>query len=376
MTVYKYFIKSALKHKNIIISYAVIFFILSIISSPLAESDPDGGVFKENELTLAVVNRSQSQLSKSFIDYLDYKNIVTIEEKNKEELKELLFLQAIEAAIIIPEDFEELVIGKKEALEVIRDERRIESIYITSEINKFLSFANASYSNGEFDLAKVQAILKEEASVEIVQDDYAKDNAINGWFKSYFNFTGYVIVAIYVIVIGLVMRDFNDEEIQDRMRVSSKKFLRFNAEIYLGQVTLAIFITSMFILGAIVLKGGSISDVQFSKYLVNISMFSFSILGFTFLINNITRNRFVINALGTVTSLGTSLISGIMVSQDFLGENVLKIARFFPTYYFVRVNESNISSFGDVKYEIFMQLLFGVGFFLAGLYFAKVKRKA
>lgn len=65
-----------------------------------------------------------------------------------------------------------------------------------------------------------------------------------------------------------------------------------------------------------------------------------------------------------------------MVPQQFIGEKVLNIAKFFPTYYFVRINEMDISSFLDVKYEIFMQILFAVIFLLFGIYFSKVRQKA
>ena len=80
--------------------------------------------------------------------------------------------------------------------------------------------------------------------------------------------------------------------------------------------------------------------------------------------------------MSTVLSLGTSFISGVMVPQEVLGENVLKIAKFFPTYYFVKINEMTVNSFLDMKYEISMQLLFAIVFLLMGLYFNKVKQKA
>lgn len=80
--------------------------------------------------------------------------------------------------------------------------------------------------------------------------------------------------------------------------------------------------------------------------------------------------------MSTVLSLGTSFMSGVMVPQEVLGENVLKIAKFFPTYYFVKINEMTVNSFLDMKYEISMQLLFAIVFLLMGLYFNKVKQKA
>ncbi len=72
-----------------------------------------------------------------------------------------------------------------------------------------------------------------------------------------------------------------------------------------------------------------IGDINLVKYLINIVAFSFSILCLTFLINNLTSNKFIINGISTVLSLGTSFISGVMVPQQFLGEEVLKIAKFF-----------------------------------------------
>lgn len=144
---------------------------------------------------------------------------------------------------------------------------------------------------------------------------------------------------------------------------------------YLGQLTIASIITVIFILGSIVLKGKYIGEVHFTKYVVNTVIFSFAALCLVFLINNITNNKFIISGVSTVLSLGTSFISGVMVPQEFLGEKVLTIAKFFPTYYFVKINEMEIHSFLDVKYEIFMQLLFAFAFLLMGLYISRARQR-
>ena len=114
--------------------------------------------------------------------------------------------------------------------------------------------------------------------------------------------------------------------------------------------------------------------MNFSKHLINIIVFSFSILCLI-LINNITRNKFVINGLSTALALGVSFISGVMVPQQFLGDKVLAIAKFFPTYYYVRINDMNINSLLDIRYELSMQLLFALAFLLMGLYFSKVRQR-
>jgi len=183
-------------------------------------------------------------------------------------------------------------------------------------------------------------------------------------------------MAVYISAIGLVMSDFTDKNIEMRRRISAKGFLQFNREIYLGQLTVASICTLIFVLGSIVLMGRYVKEVQFIKYIVNLLVFSLSVLCLTFLINNITRNKYAINAISTVLSLGTSFISGVMVPQEILGEKVLMIAKFFPTYYFVKANNKVISSLLDIKGELFMQVLFAVAFLLIGLIFSKRAQRA
>ena len=374
MTVYKYFMKTAIGQKWVILGYTMIFLILSILNG--ADTQTKEIAFVETSLNIGIVDKSNSNLSNELIAYLGEGNIVTEIKDDMEYIKEQIFLQVIDAVVLIPEGFQSKVESKEKSIEIIRDEKRMGPMQIENQINKFLVFSNASYRDGKFNLEKVKGALKEEVEVQVLQaDKYSKNKGANIWFKYYFNFTSYIIIAVYVAVIGLIMTEFNSKNIQDRMKISPKKFLNFNIEIYLGQLTIGILITGIFILGSIVLKGKYIPEVDFIKYVVNISIFSFAILCFTFLINNLTTSRFVINGISTVASLGTAFISGVLVPQEFLGTKVLGIAKFFPTYYFVKINETNIESLLDVKYEISMQFLFAMAFLLMGLYFSKIQQK-
>lgn len=374
MTVYKYFIKAAIRQKWIIIGYLAIFLSISLMDS--ADTGYKEIGFMESSTNIGIVNNSNSELSKSLIDYLGEQNTIIKMEDDRDYIKEEIFLETVDAVIIIPRDFQIKVENKEESIEIFRDDRKIGPLQIENQINKFLLFSNATYKNGQFDLEKVKTTLNEEVEVEILKTEIlANNNSASNWFKNYYNFTAYLITAMYIALIGLIMTEFNNKLIQDRIKISSKKLLRFNIEMYLGQVTLGILITAIFILGSIVLKGKYIGEVDFLKYISNVYVFSFAILCLTFLINNLTTSRFVINGISTVASLGTSFISGVMVSQEFLGEKVLAIAKFFPTYYFVKINEMRVNSFSDMRYEIMMQILFGVAFLTLGLYFAKAKQK-
>ncbi len=375
MTVFKYFIKSALRQKWVIIGYTAIFYMLSIINGANTESKEIA--FIETSLNIGLVDESNSELSLGLIQYLEQKNTMTKMENDLDYIKDNIFLEVVDAVILIPEDFQTLVENKQEAIEIIRDDRKMGPLQIENQINKYLAFANAKYSQGRFDLSEINTALNQEVEVELLKGDKASQSTgASIWFRYYYNFTSYIIIAIYVTVIGLIMVDFNSKEIQDRMNISSKRFLKFNFEMYLGQVVVGLLITTVFVLGSIILKGKHIGEVDFLKHVINVYVFSFAILCFTFLINNITTSRFVINGVSTVASLGTSFISGVLVSQEFLGEKVLAMAKFFPTYYFVRINEMSVNSLGQIRYELLMQVLFGIVFLSLGLYFGKIKQKS
>ena len=372
MTVYKYFIKIALKNKAVILGYTAIFFISSIINGTSVQKET---AFMETKLNIGIVDNSRGELSKALVDYLEKKNNIVEIKDDIRFIKEQIFLEIVDGVLIIPEDFEERTINKEKSIEVYKDDRQIASYQIQNQVNKFLAFANVTYENGKFNLGEVNSALDESIKVSFMDFNSKKNENADSWFKYYFNFTSYIIMALYISLIGFVMIEITGEGIENRRRVSSVRFLQFNKEIYLGQLTIASFITTVFILGALALKGKYIGEVDFLKYIINIIVFSTAILCLSFLINNLTNDKFVINGLGTVLSLGTSFISGVLIPQELLGEKVLTIAKFFPTYYFVKINDMTMNSFGDIKYEIFIQLLFALAFLLMGLYFSKVKQK-
>ncbi|MFA5523734.1 MAG: ABC transporter permease [Tissierellales bacterium] len=372
MTVFKYFIKIALRNKGIILSYIIVFLILSIINGNTSYNKETN--FIEKKLDIGIVDNSNSELSKELVSYLKKKNNIIPTTADEKHIREQIFLGIANAVLIIPQDFENKISNKVSAIELYKDDRTPEAYQVENQINKFISFAKATYEDNRYDLSMVSNALDESIEVSLVARDEKDINEnTNTWFRIYFNFSSYIILAIYISVIGFVMTDLTSKEIENRRKVSSIKFLKFNREIYLGQLAIAAFITSIFLLGSIILRGKYIGEVDFAKYVINTLVFSFAALCLVFLINNITSNKFVLSGLSTILSLGTSFISGVMVPQELLGEKVLGIAKFFPTYYFVKINEMNINSLLDVKYELSMQLLFAMAFLVVGLYLSRVK---
>lgn len=374
MTVYKYFIRIAFKYRMIIISYTLLFFTISLLGGSSSNKKIDN--FMETRLNIGIIDESNTEISEGLTTYISTKNNILLLENENRTIEELIFLEIVDGVLIIPKGFEEKLINKEKAVMIYRDDRKIESFQIENQVNKYLIFANAVYDKNGFDLDKLNDALSQETIVNILEDKNRINLDVNKWFNFYYNFISYITLNLYISILGFVMMDFKEQGIEDRRKISPFKNLKFNKEIYLGQLSIAIFISSIFIIGSILLKGKYIKDIYFNKYLINTIIFSLSVLSLTFLINNVVKTRFALNGISNVIALGTSFISGVMVPQEYLGESVLNIARFFPTYYFVKINDMNIGSIFEIRYELMMQILFAAVFLLLGLYFSKVHQKA
>ena len=89
MIVYKYFIKIALRNKWAILSYTIVFFILSIING--SNSTGKETSFIETKLNIGIIDNNNSQLSNSLKDYLREKNHIVDVVQDEESIKEQIF---------------------------------------------------------------------------------------------------------------------------------------------------------------------------------------------------------------------------------------------------------------------------------------------
>lgn len=72
----------------------------------------------------------------------------------------------------------------------------------------------------------------------------------------------------------------------------------------------------------------------------------------------------------------TSVISGVMIFKEVLGDKVIAIVKFFLMYYFVNINDAIANSLSDIGFELIMQLLFKVAFILIGLLYERKAQRA
>ena len=91
------------------------------------------------------------------------------------------------------------------------------------------------------------------------------------------------------------------------------------------------------------------------------------IQAFSFMIAKFTSNREILSGVGNVFGLGSSFICGAFVPQNMLSPFVLGMAKFLPSYWFIKANNEIIKltdfSFNSIQ-PVLIDMLIVCGFTL------------
>lgn len=373
MTVFKYFLKLVLRQKTVIMIYMGIFILISMLNTLGIQPGQTG--FSEVKPAIKIIQQDQSPLANSLAAYLRTQGDEVTMDITEADAKEVLFSGAVDSLIIIPETFTADFSKGQKALRVYTDDRQMEAVLFNNTIQKYLMFLKADATTyGTIDPVRVGEALKTEAVVTM--DNSAALNgreSITDWFRHYFNFITYIIISIFIMIFGLIMSEFNDENVKRRNSLVPFSSTRFQLNLVIAQLLVAVGITAVFLLIGFVLKGSVAPDLDWVGHSLNAFTFTLAALALSFLINSITRKTIIHTSLATVLSLGTAFISGVMVPAELLAPGVVTLSKFFPTYYYVQATDRIISRSPYLNF-LGIQLLFALLFLVLGLTMTRLKQ--
>lgn len=375
MTVYKYFLKNAFRRKGFMLVYFIVLMSLSVFNSISSVKDPSKQ-FEDYKPSLAIINDSKSELSGKLVEYL---NKISFDKKppsDMREAREWIFIEKADVVVYIPEDFEQRLDKRENCVDILYDSKNIKGHIIENQLYKYLLILGATKEGAAYDADRVEKIIEKEVEV-VFREGGSKgdDRTREQWFSFYFTFSGYIILAVLIGIIGLTMSDFQKKEVVMRVQASAARTSKIQIQTYLAQMSITAIVVFLVIFFGILIQKGRIGGVDIGTYIINLCVFSFSVLGLTFMINNLTGNKYVKSALSTVLSLGMAFISGVMIPQEYIGSFTLNLAKFLPMYYFVRINDQIHINSSDLYLNLGIQLGFA-GLFLAfGLLVSHLKRK-
>lgn len=370
MIVFKNYFKIVRSFIPIIILYTAIFTFFAVASAS-ANSNPTGN-FATTKLKVSIINNDKDTvLLDSFVDYIkDNAKIVKL-GNDENDIKDALFFREVDYVLVIPKNFTaDFMKGLKPQIETMRVPDSYSSTYLSMLLNRFLNVSNVYVTSGmdEKQIAtNVKIDLKE--SVKVIMPDNKNTTKLE-MASYYYNFCNYTLIAICVSIVGMIMNSFNNRNIKRRNVISSTSYSKISRSLFLGNLCIMMLIWLLYVVMSFFLYGSAMLEMAGLLMILNSFIFSITILSIGFLIGNLVKNREAMNGIINVIALGTSFICGAFVPQQYLGAFVLSIAKFFPSYWFIKNNNDiiNLSIFNfDTLKPVFVNmgivLLFGILFF-------------
>jgi len=383
MPVFKLCMKIIKKNLPSMMIYVVVFLGISIIFAANA-SKSEATSFASQKASVAFISEENSTLIDGFKQELS-KNAVYVNIPDEtEKLQDDLYFRNVTCIIRIPKGFTQAFMrGENVQIQKTVVPNSVSNAYIDISINQYLNDARLYVRN-------IKGITQEEL-VEHLKTDLTVNTPVDlknaqvstntDFTMNYFNYLAYALFSVLILGISAIMLVFNNKDLSRRNFCSPVSAGRMNLQFILANFAFTISCWVIMVgVGTLMGIRNGLSR-NFAYFLLNSIVFTLCVSSISFLIGNLLKNRNAISAVCNVVTLGPCFISGVFVPQEFLSDNVLKIASFTPTYWYVKANiqiasltNLNISNFRQIAYCLLIEFGFALAFFAVSLAVGKKKR--
>lgn len=380
MTVFKTFFKVIKKYKGTVILYTLMLMIFGTINMT---SNNTNTTFIDTKPNVLIVNNDENiGLTKNLIDYIkENTNIVKI-DNNESARDDALFYRDVSYIIYIPKNYRIDTLNGNNVNIDIKSVKDYDSYVANTLLSRYIQTQNIykDISSNEKELINnINKNLGSKSSVEITSKIDTKTTTN---LTRYFNFASYSIMAVVIYIICLVMSSFKENTVNKRITVSSMNYRKHNLLILLSSFIYSLIVWLIYVLlGSILLKTCLLNS-RGLIYLLNSFVFTFTALTLALLISNIVNNKGAINGIVNVVALGSAFLCGAFVPTQYLPNVVLKIARIFPSYWYVNSNDMiidievlNFNTLKPIFINIIIMIIFAFVFIVLNNIISKYKRR-
>ena len=373
MQVYKAYFKIIKKNIGQLSIYLIIFLLFAIIFGKVSTSPKDTD-FESTKVNISIINKDEnSKLISGLRDYLkENANIVDV-GTSKEDLQDALFFREAEYIITIPKGFtKEILKGNKDInIEKTVIPNSTSEIYMDNLINRYLNTVKMYTSTiDNISQAKLVSNVNKDLShtTDVKIKTYDNDYSNNASCANYYNFFAYSMFAVLILGISLVMISFNNKDLKRRNLASALSMKNMNIQMVFANITYAVVVWFVMIIASFIMFKNYMFTINGLLSLLNSFVFTLAALIISILISNLVTSRNALSAVVNVIALGSCFISGVFVPQQYLGDTVLSIAKFNPTYWYVKANDDIailVNYSNENMRPIFMSMIIVLGFALA-----------
>lgn len=371
------------KNLPMIIIYIGVFMLLAVMFTRFGTNSST--IFRDTKSKVAFINYdSDTPLTAGLKSAISGNAEFISVKDDTQSLQDALYFRNVEYLIKIPKGFtEDFMSGGNAKIDKTAVAESAAGVYMDNMVNRYLNTVRLFQKSlpgltQEQLITHVKSNLSQQADVTL--NTYGTQASSLTTISNYFIYLVYAFFSILFLCVSSIMIVFNDEDRSKRMICSPLHPESMKAQVFLGHILLTVFICACGIALGILTCGLSVIGSSFALMCVNALILAFTVLSISFFCSEFIKNYGALNFIANVLALGTCFVSGVFIPQALLSSSLLSVARFTPSYWYVKaitditnISVINFTTVRPILYSILIELGFAVAF--TAMSFAVGKRK-
>ena len=383
MQVYKLCMKIFKKNMLGTLIYVAVFIFVALLVfqmyTPAQLTD-----FSQSKTNMALILEEDTPLTRALEQQLSGIAVFKDIEDETENLQDALFFREVSYILRVPKGFTaSFLSGGSPEMEKTILPGSFDTVYADTIINQFMNLArlyrdDAKGMSQEEIFRNVGNDMSNTIKVNTQQKESNGDLFL---IKYHFNYLAYTFIASITMSISTILLVFNNVDIKRRSALAPINAHHITMQFILASLTFTLAIWIVMVSFTLALDYKELANINTIYFILNSFVFMLSVAGIAFLIGNLVKGREAVAAVSNIVTLGSSFLCGVFIPQELMGETVLKIASFTPTYWYVRANEKIVdltqlswSDFSNISSFLAIELGFAACFFILALVAGKRKR--
>ena len=340
MTVFRGYVRIIKRNLNSIIMYVAIFMTMCIvIQNAMANSGMTDG-FSSMKMNVAVIDRDGGVVADTLKALMERDQKVVEIEDDAQVMQEELYYGNVEYILIVPEGAEEKLRQGEACVESITDPGTYSAYYAQAQVTNLLNQIRVYLASGmELEEACKSALALRENQAKVTLLDVNGNAGLRPDYNYFFAYLPYAFLGATIMTMSLILMEFKKKEIRSRMQSSAVPFWKqilsmVAAFLIVGMLIWAIFL----VIQTILYQGGIFTSGHVMLYLLNSLACILVAQSLGFFTGTVANGAGALNGMNNVISLGLCFLGGIFVPLEMLGDGIIKVSQFLPTYWYSVVN--------------------------------------
>lgn len=388
MNLFKNFFLLLRKNAMVIIIYTTIFLVLILGMSSVYGGDTDY-MFEQENYDICYIDNDNSELTRGLISYLGSNhNLTDVKDNDPASVQDLLFFRIYMHEITFDEGMEKRVLnGEDTSVNYISGLPSGAQGYVLSEqVNDYIStyktYIEMGYDKSEA-ASKTTEVLNDHANVTVIHDTSEENLNENVTIFVASQYYWYALFSSICFSAGVVIISGMEDSLASRIEASpvsrtKRNFINGICICLSGLVVYGLFVILMLAVGR-----DSSNWKEFGwVYLINGLLATLTCCSITGFLTSFKVKEKSLNIITNIIGMSFAFLGGEFVPQSILGDNVIAVAKFLPTYWFIRANNMTHSK-GGLDYSqpemlkcFAIQILFILVFFVGSMAVGKVRTSA